>query len=94
MGHGTKIDYGTLKRAAWAGLRCKREGVRLNSLRLVPSEQHVPNGSRRAEAMGVQADAYPALCVVRQVLCVVKPPRPVVVPEVVVRVAADADGDL
>jgi len=42
----------------------------------------------------VKTQAYPALGVVRQVLGVVKPPRAVVVPEVMVRVAADADGDL
>ena len=43
--------------------------------------------------MCVKTEAYPALGVVRQVFCVVKPPSAVIVPEVVVRVAADAYGD-
>ena len=45
-------------------------------------------------AVGVKAQAYPALGVVGQVFGVVEPPRSVVVPEVVIRVAADADGNL
>jgi hypothetical protein len=42
--------------------------------------------------MCVKTEAYAALGVVRQVLGVVEPPGAVIVPEVVVRVAADADG--
>ncbi len=43
--------------------------------------------------VGVETAANSALGVVGQVLGVVEPPSAVVIPEVVVRVAADTDGD-
>ena len=74
--------------------RCERKGQRLRFLRCVPGEQDVPNGACRIDVVGAKAQAHPALSVVGKVLGVVQPPRAVVVPEVVVRVAADADGNL
>ena len=44
--------------------------------------------------MCVKTKAHPALGVVWQVFGVVKPPRAVIIPEMVVRVAADSYGDL
>ena len=44
--------------------------------------------------MCVKNKAHPALGVVWQVFGVVKPPRAVIVPEMVVRVAADSYDDL
>ena len=66
---------------------------RLRYLRGIPCKHNVSNGACRPNAMCVKTEAYPALGVVWQVLCVVKPPGAVIVPEVVVRIATDADGD-
>ena len=44
--------------------------------------------------LSVETAAHSALGIVRQAFGVVEPPRAVVIPEVMVRVAADADGDL
>jgi len=60
----------------------------------IPCQQHVANGSGRIDAVGVKTQPNSAFGVVGQVLGVVQPPRAVVVPEVMVQVVADADGDL
>ncbi len=54
----------------------------------------VPDGTGLLKIWGPQTATHPPFGVIRQVLCVVNPPRAVIVPKVVVRVAADANGDL
>lgn len=63
-------------------------------LRCIPCQQNVSSRACRLNAMCVKTKAHPALGVVWQVFGVVKPPRAVIVPEMVVRVAADSYGDL
>ncbi len=53
----------------------------------------VPDGPRRLDAASVKAQSNPALGVVGKVFGVVEPPSPVVVPEMMVWVGADADSD-
>ena len=63
-------------------------------IRGIPGEQYIPEGACGSDIVGVQTDPHSALGVIRQVLGVMQPPRAVVIPKVMVRIAADADGDL
>ena len=52
-------------------------------------EESVSENTRLAHIACLQAQAHAALCVVRQVDCVVAPPGAVVVPEVMIRVVRE-----
>ena len=82
----------------------KRELVTLMTLGVAPellvlgylrNQRLVASADRQLEVMGAERPADAALGEVREVLGVVQPPRPVVVPEVVQTIGlADADGQL
>ncbi len=59
-----------------------------------PRKQSVSNRPGDRNAAGMQVHTDPALRVIGEVFGVMAPPRPVIVPEVVVGVVADASDDL
>ena len=65
---------------------------RVPSFRRIRGQEEITHDTCYPDVVSMEAEPYPSLGIVGEVLRVVEPPRAVIVPEMVVRVFADANG--